>query len=126
MKKKIGIIFIIISCITIMFSLFELSEGTDVAIINAFVLFVSGIVLLVIGIKMCGRPKFQLKADQHYDDDSSSNVQYDGGNYHEEYEEVEESQEPLSLICSGCGARVKVYPTSSADCEYCGTTMRIS
>ncbi|MET1170500.1 hypothetical protein [Paenibacillus amylolyticus] len=107
MKKKFGIIFIIISCIAILFSLFELSEGTDVAIINAFVLFVTGIVLLVIGIKMCGRPKFQLKADQHYVDDSSSNVQYDGGNYHEEYEEVEESQEPLSLICSGCGARVK-------------------
>ncbi|MFX3650488.1 MAG: hypothetical protein ACE3K2_13760 [Paenibacillus sp.] len=126
MKKKIGIIFIIISCITILFSLFELSEGTDVAIINAFVLFVSGIVLLVIGIKMCGRPKFQPKANQHYDDDSSSNVQYDGGNYQEEYEDVEESQEPVSVICTGCGARVKVYPNSSAECEYCGTTMRVS
>ncbi|OMF05422.1 hypothetical protein BK129_15695 [Paenibacillus amylolyticus] len=125
MKRFFGIIFIIISCIAILFSLFELSEGTDVAIINAFVLFVTGIVLLVIGIKMCGRPKFHPKANQ-YSDHDASDEQYDEDKYHEEHEEVEEPQEPVSVICSGCGARVKVYPNLSAECEYCGTTMRIS
>lgn len=38
-------------------------------------------------------------------------------------EKVEEPQRPISVSCSGCGAKVKVLPKQSTDCEYCGTTV---
>jgi len=41
-------------------------------------------------------------------------------------EEDEEPQGPVSVNCPGCGAKAKVYPKQSIDCEYCGTTLRAS
>ncbi|MEW4427492.1 hypothetical protein AB1I68_08520 [Paenibacillus pabuli] len=41
-------------------------------------------------------------------------------------EEDEEPQRPVSVNCPGCGAKAKVYPKQSTDCEYCGTTLRAS
>ncbi|WP_336782043.1 hypothetical protein [Paenibacillus illinoisensis] len=41
-------------------------------------------------------------------------------------EEDEELQGPVSVNCPGCGAKAKVYPKQSTDCEYCGTTLRAS
>ncbi|WP_239296039.1 hypothetical protein [Paenibacillus sp. ACRRY] len=41
-------------------------------------------------------------------------------------EKDEEPQGPVSVNCPGCGAKAKVYPKQSTDCEYCGTTLRVS
>ena len=41
-------------------------------------------------------------------------------------EKDEEPQRPVSVNCPGCGAKAKVYPKQSTDCEYCGTTLRAS
>lgn len=38
-------------------------------------------------------------------------------------EKVEEPQRPVSVSCPGCGAKAKVLPKQSTDCEYCGTTV---
>ncbi|WP_338587423.1 hypothetical protein V6669_18350 [Paenibacillus sp. Y5S-9] len=38
-------------------------------------------------------------------------------------EKVEEPQRPISVSCPGCGAKAKVLPKQSTDCEYCGTTV---
>lgn len=38
-------------------------------------------------------------------------------------EKVEEPQRPVSVSCRGCGAKAKVLPKQSTDCEYCGTTV---
>ncbi|KLU55259.1 hypothetical protein MKX33_23180 [Paenibacillus sp. FSL R5-0490] len=38
-------------------------------------------------------------------------------------EKVEEPQRPVSVSCPGCGAKAKVFPKQSTDCEYCGTTV---
>ncbi len=123
MKRFFGIIFIILSSLTILLSLILISEGTETAIISTIILFIPGVIVLVTGIKMCGRPKSRSNTDQyhHYD---SNDKQYYEDQHHEKYDEA--PQESVAVNCSGCGAKVKVYPTLSADCEYCGTTMRIS
>lgn len=123
MKRFFGIIFIILSSLTILLSLILISEGTETAIISTIILFIPGVIVLVTGIKMCGRPKSRSNTDQyhHYD---SIDKQNDEDQHHEKYDEA--PQESVAVNCSGCGAKVKVYPTLSADCEYCGTTMRIS
>lgn len=128
MKRFFGIIFIILSSLTILLSLILMSQGTETAIISTIILFIPGVIVLVTGIKLCARPKFHPKADQyqyHYESDEEYD---DEGYYEDEYHdhEYEKPQEPVSVNCSGCGAKVKVYPNLSADCEYCGTTMRIS
>ncbi|MCZ1267341.1 hypothetical protein [Paenibacillus tundrae] len=128
MKKFFGIIFIILSSLTILLSILLISQGTEMAIISTIILFIPGVIVLVTGIKMCSRPKFHPKADHyhyHYDNEEEYD---DEGYYEDEYHdhEYKEPQEPVSVNCSGCGAKVKVYPNLSADCEYCGTTMRIS
>jgi len=38
-------------------------------------------------------------------------------------QKVEEPQRPVSVSCPGCGAKAKVLPKQSTDCEYCGTTV---
>lgn len=38
-------------------------------------------------------------------------------------QKVEEPQRPISVSCPGCGAKAKVLPKHSTDCEYCGTTV---
>ncbi|WP_458463771.1 hypothetical protein [Paenibacillus sp.] len=38
-------------------------------------------------------------------------------------QKVEEPQRPVSVSCPGCGAKAKVLPMQSTDCEYCGTTV---
>ncbi|WP_433744486.1 hypothetical protein [Paenibacillus amylolyticus] len=123
MKKFFGILFIILSSVTILLSLILISEGTETAIISTIILFIPGVIVLVTGIKMCGRPKSQSKIDpyQHYDSNDRQDQVYQ---HHVKYEEA--PQETVAVNCSGCGAKVRGYPTSSADCEYCGTTMRIS
>lgn len=73
---------------------------------------------------MCGRPKSRSNTDQYHH--NSNDNQYYEDQHNEKYEEKDELQESVAVNCSGCGAKVKVYPTLSADCEYCGTTMRIS
>ncbi|OMF65781.1 hypothetical protein BK141_08010 [Paenibacillus sp. FSL R5-0765] len=113
MKRFFGIIFIMLSSLTILLSLILISEGTETAIISTIILFIPGVIVLVTGIKMCGRPKSRSNTNQYYEDQ-----------HHEKYDEA--PQEYVAVNCSGCGAKVKVYPTLSADCEYCGTTMRIS
>ncbi|MGG4401851.1 hypothetical protein ABEW61_17115 [Paenibacillus amylolyticus] len=123
MKKFFGILFIILSSVTILLSLILISEGTETAIISTIILFIPGVIVLVTGIKMCGRPKSRSKTNpyQHYD----SNDKQDQEDQHRvKYDEA--PQETVAVNCSGCGAKVRVYPTLSADCEYCGTTMRIS
>ncbi|PJN62323.1 hypothetical protein PAEAM_18860 [Paenibacillus sp. GM1FR] len=123
MKRFFGIIFIILSSLTILLSLILISEGTETAIISTIILFIPGVIVLVTGIKMCGRPKSHSKTNpyQHYD----SNDKQDQEDQHRvKYDEA--PQETVAVNCSGCGAKVRVYPTLSADCEYCGTTMRIS
>ncbi|NMI05518.1 threonine/serine exporter family protein [Paenibacillus sp. SZ31] len=124
MKRFFGIILIIISCLTILFSLIMLSEGTEMAIFSTIVFFIPGVIVLVTGIKMCGRPKSRSNTDQYHH--NSNDKQYYQDQRNEKYEEKDEPQESVAVNCSGCGAKVKVYPTLSADCEYCGTTMRIS
>ncbi|NMI05517.1 hypothetical protein HF638_16185 [Paenibacillus sp. SZ31] len=48
----------------------------------------------------------------------------DKENTEEEVEQrVEEPQRPISVSCPGCGAKAKVLPKQSTDCEYCGTTV---
>ncbi|APO46418.1 hypothetical protein BS614_21870 [Paenibacillus xylanexedens] len=123
MKKFFGILFIILSSVTILLSLILISEGTETAIISTIILFIPGVIVLVTGIKMCGRPKSHSNTNpyQHYD---SNDKQDQEDQHHEKYDET--PQESVAVNCSGCGAKVKVYPTLSADCEYCGTTMRIS
>lgn len=123
MKRFFGIILIIISCLTILFSLIMLSEGTGMAIFSTIVFFIPGVIVLVTGIKMCGRPKSHSKPDQYYHYDSNDNQYYED-QHHEKYDEG--PREAIAVNCSGCGAKVRVYPNLSADCEYCGTTMRIS
>lgn len=128
MKRFFGVIFIILSSLTILLSLIIIPQGTDMAIIGTIILFIPGVIVLVTGIKMCRRPKFHPKAD-HYQYHYDSDEEYDEeGYYEDEYHdhEYEPPQEPVSVNCSGCGAKVKVYPNLSADCEYCGTTMRLS
>lgn len=125
MKRFFGIILIIISCLTILFSLIMLSEGTEMAIFSTIVFFIPGVIVLVTGIKMCGRPKSRSNIEQYHQYDSNDK-QYYQDQRNEKYEEKDEPQESVAVNCSGCGAKVKVYPTLSADCEYCGTTMRIS
>ncbi|WP_339234901.1 hypothetical protein MKX40_18650 [Paenibacillus sp. FSL R5-0517] len=126
MKKFFGILFIILSSVTILLSLILISEGTETAIISTIILFIPGVIVLVTGIKMCGRPKSQSKTDpyQHYDHYDSNDKQDQEDQHRVRYDEA--PQETVAVNCSGCGAKVRVYPTSSADCEYCGTTMRIS
>ena len=124
MKRFFGIILIIISCLTILFSLIMLSEGTEMAIFSTIVFFIPGVIVLVTGIKMCGRPKSRSNTVQYHH--NSNDNQYYEDQHNEKYEEKDEPQESVSVNCSGCGAKVKVYPTLPADCEYCGTTMRIS
>lgn len=119
-KRFFGIILIIISCITILFSFLLLSEGTDVAIISTIAFFIPGVVVLVTGIKMCAKPKNHREEDRYYE-----HYDRDEEYYEDEYEEDEYDQ-PVSVSCSGCGAKVKVYPNLVMDCDYCGTTMRIS
>ncbi|MFX3650486.1 MAG: hypothetical protein ACE3K2_13750 [Paenibacillus sp.] len=41
-------------------------------------------------------------------------------------EKVEEPQRPISVSCPGCGAKAKVLPKLSTDCEYCGTTVVVT
>nr|WP_154957509.1 hypothetical protein [Paenibacillus xylanexedens] len=41
-------------------------------------------------------------------------------------EKVEEAPRQVSVTCSGCGAKVKVYRKQFTDCEYCGTTVEAS
>ncbi|MBT2283994.1 hypothetical protein J7E78_10625 [Paenibacillus polymyxa] len=125
MKRFFGIIFIILSSLTILLSLILISEGTETAIISTIILFIPGVIVLVTGIKMCGRPKSRSNTDQYHHYDSIDKQNYED-QHHEKYEEKDELQESVAVNCSGCGAKVKVYPTLSADCEYCGTTMRIS
>lgn len=131
MKKFFGIILILISSLTILFSLFLVSEGTDVAIISTIIFFVPGVIVLVTGIKMCSKPKFHphvYGADPYHND--SNYEEYYEEEYDEEYEqyedEFEKPQEAISVNCPGCGAKAKVYPNMSTECEYCGTTVRIS
>ncbi|WP_338706381.1 hypothetical protein [Paenibacillus amylolyticus] len=125
MKRFFGIIFIILSSLTILLSLILISEGTETAIISTIILFIPGVIVLVTGIKMCGRPKSRSNTDQYHH--NSNDNQYYEDQHNEKYEDREdEPQESVSVNCSGCGAKVKVYPALSADCEYCGTTMRIS
>lgn len=121
MKRFFGIIFIILSSLTILLSLILISEGTETAIISTIILFIPGVIVLVTGIKMCGRPKSHSRTDQYHHYDS-----IDKQNYEDQHHEKDELQESVAVNCSGCGAKVKVYPTLSAECEYCGTTMRIS
>lgn len=123
MKKFFGILFIILSSVTILLSLILISEGTETAIISTIILFIPGVIVLVTGIKMCGRPKSHSRTDQYHHYDSIDKHNYED-QHHEKYDET--PQESVAVNCSGCGAKVKVYPTLSADCEYCGTTMRIS
>lgn len=123
MKRFFGIILIIVACITILFSLLLLSQGTDLAIISLIVLFTPGVIVLVTGIKLCARPKFRPQSN-HYEYYNREEEHYEGNVYYED--KYEQPQEPVSVNCSGCGAKVKVYPNSAADCEYCGTTMRVS
>lgn len=104
-------------------SLLMLSDGADLAVFSVVVLFIPGLVVFVTGIKMCARPKPRPELDryyQHYDQDE----EYYEYEYEDDYDD--EPQEPTSVNCSGCGAKVKVYPNLASDCEYCGTTMRIS
>ncbi|MDT0123409.1 hypothetical protein Q9R46_12200 [Paenibacillus sp. RRE4] len=44
----------------------------------------------------------------------------------EKQEEKEEAPRQVSVTCSGCGAKVKVYRKQFTDCEYCGTTVEAS
>ncbi|WP_433707054.1 hypothetical protein [Paenibacillus illinoisensis] len=134
MKKFFGIILILISSITILFSLFLVSEGTDVAIISTIIFFVPGVIVLVTGIRMCSKPKFHphaYGADPYHH--HSNHEEYYEEEYDEDYEEYEQHedefekpQEAVSVNCPGCGAKAKVYPNMSTECEYCGTTVRIS
>lgn len=123
MKRFFGIIFIILSSLTILLSLILISEGTETAIISTIILFIPGVIVLVTGIKMCGRPKSHSRTDQYHHYDSIDKQNYED-QHQEKYDET--PQESVAVNCSGCGAKVRVYPTLSADCEYCGTTMRIS
>lgn len=122
MKRFFGIIFIILSSLTILLSLILISEGTETAIISTIILFIPGVIVLVTGIKMCGRPKSRSNTDQYHH--NSNDNQYYEDQHRVKYDEA--PQETVAVNCSGCGAKVRVYPTLSADCEYCGTTMRIS
>ncbi|GGH41700.1 hypothetical protein HNR77_004167 [Paenibacillus sp. JGP012] len=123
MKKFFGIILIIISSLTILLSLLLLTQGADVAIISTIILFIPGVVVLVTGIKLCARPKARMQSDQYYEYYDREEEYYEDEYYEDDYDEP---QEPVSVNCSGCGAKVKVYPNLAADCDYCGTTMRIS
>ena len=72
---------------------------------------------------MCGRPKSRPKSARYEPHAASGQEQLKSilpkGNDNE-------SNKPVSVHCSGCGAKVEVYPNLSANCEYCGTTVRIS
>ncbi|WP_339830982.1 hypothetical protein [Paenibacillus sp. FSL R7-0272] len=123
MKRFFGIILIIISFITILFSLMMMADEAGLAVFSLIVLFIPGVIVLVTGIKMCGRPKSRSK--------SARNDQYPTS-VKEHYKDVyldknhTQQKEPVSVNCSGCGAKVEVYPNLSANCEYCGTTVRTS
>ncbi|NUU79565.1 hypothetical protein [Paenibacillus xylanilyticus] len=132
MKKFFGIILILISSLTILFSLFLVSEGTDVAVISTIIFFIPGVIVLVTGIKMCSKPKFHpnVYGADYYHHQHPNHDEYYEEEYDEEYaeheEEFEEPQEPVSVNCPGCGAKAKVYQNMSTECEYCGTTVRAS
>ncbi|MDT0123411.1 hypothetical protein Q9R46_12210 [Paenibacillus sp. RRE4] len=123
MKRFFGIILIIISFITILFSLMMMADEAGLAVFSLIVLFIPGVIVLVTGIKMCGRPKSRSKSarnDQYPTNDQEHLKDiHPKGNYNE-------SSKPVSVHCSGCGAKVEVYPNLSANCEYCGTTVRTS
>jgi len=100
-----------------------MADEAGLAVFSLIVLFIPGVIVLVTGIKMCGRPKSRSK--------SARNDQYPT-NVKEHYKDVyldknhTQQKEPVSVNCSGCGAKVEVYPNLSANCEYCGTTVRTS
>ncbi len=68
----------------------------------------------------------------HRDQQVGINLDPDFNTYNNSSPENEHRQEPqrpkgpVSVECSGCGAKVKVQGMMSADCEYCGTTVQIS
>nr|WP_154890529.1 hypothetical protein [Paenibacillus xylanexedens] len=123
MKRFFGIILIIISFITILFSLMMMADEAGLAVFSLIVLFIPGVIVLVTGIKMCGRPKSRSKSARN--DQHPTSVKE---HYKDVYLDKNHTQqkEPVSINCSGCGAKVEVYPNSSANCEYCGTTVRTS
>lgn len=123
MKRFFGIILIIISFITILFSLMMMADEAGLAVFSLIVLFIPGVIVLVTGIKMCGRPKSRSKSARN--DQYPTSVKED---YKDVYLDKNHTQqkEPVSVNCSGCGAKVEVYPNLSANCEYCGTTVRTS
>ncbi|MFC9709791.1 hypothetical protein JNUCC31_02050 [Paenibacillus sp. JNUCC31] len=129
MKKFFGIILIIFSSICLLMSILMLVDGGDVAVVGMIFLMFPGIIVFITGVRLCRRPKVQHQpylGDRYYPPHSDHD-EFDDKN--EEYfkkSDYEELQEPVAVNCSGCGAKAKVYPNLSTNCEYCGTTIRIS
>ncbi|MBA9087874.1 ribosomal protein S27E [Fontibacillus solani] len=47
--------------------------------------------------------------------------QYVNGNESKAMNETKETNEPVSVECSGCGSKATVLPNQPVKCEYCGT-----
>ncbi|MBB6023068.1 ribosomal protein S27E [Paenibacillus sp. JGP012] len=66
-----------------------------------------------------------------YSHSSYTEININSDKYDKEDEEklegnFEEAPRLVSVTCTGCGAKVKVYRQQSADCDYCGTAVETS
>lgn len=128
MKKFFGIILIIFSCLCLLISILMLVDGGDVAVVGMIFLMFPGIVVFFTGVRLCRRPKVRhdIQGRDYDRQHSNRNEHYDEKSKYDKKSDNEQLQEPVLVNCSGCGAKAKVFPNLSADCEYCGTTIRIS
>ncbi|MDT0123410.1 hypothetical protein Q9R46_12205 [Paenibacillus sp. RRE4] len=65
-------------------------------------------------------------SNSSYTEININSDKYDYEDEEKQEEKVEEAPRQVSVTCSGCGAKVKVYRKQFTDCEYCGTTVKAS